>query len=153
MSILSILLSHVLGSHIHPPFRRSMPSSIKHTPGTFPLGTRLCVQCRHMCHAVSTPGPGGVTPSSSIGFLDWPHIPTLVFSVHFVLTRAHPVPTFRSVTHPRIALSQARLTLEFFLNELPKKKLQLVGMGFPINPNEPCARVSQLGRNIQEYSS
>src|SRR4051812_47115169 len=40
------------------------------------------------------------------------------------------LPTSRSVTHPRIALGQARLTLEFFSNELPEKKLQLVGMGF-----------------------
>src|SRR3954463_185434 len=39
------------------------------------------------------------------------------------------LPTFRSVTHPRIALGQARLTLEFFSNELPEKKLQLVSMG------------------------
>src|SRR4051812_10071418 len=72
--------------------------------------------------------PGGVTPGSLIGYLVWPHRPTLVFSVHFVLTHAHPVPTYQSVTHPRIALGQSRITLEFFLNELPEKKLQLVGM-------------------------
>ena len=72
MGILSILLIHVSGSHIHPPFRRSMPSSIKHTPGTFPLGTRLGVQCRHMCHAVSTPGHTRHAP----------HIPPLI--------RTHP---------------------------------------------------------------
>src|SRR3954471_11961361 len=40
------------------------------------------------------------------------------------------LPTSLSVTHLRIALGQACLTLEFFLNELPEKKLQLVGMGF-----------------------
>src|SRR5215216_6180736 len=72
MGILSILLRHVPGSHIHPPFRRSMPSSIKHTPETFPLGTRLCVQCRHMCHAVSTLGHTHHAP----------HVPPL--------TRTHP---------------------------------------------------------------
>ena len=47
---------------------------------------------------------------------------------HFVLTRAHPGRTSRSVTHPQIALGQARLTPEFFANELPEKKLQLVDM-------------------------
>ena len=36
--------------------------------------------------------------------------------------------TSRSVTHPQIAPGQARLTSEFFSNELPEKKLQLVGM-------------------------
>ena len=44
-------------------------------------------------------GPGGVTPGSLIGYLDWPHRPTLVFSAHFVLTRAHPVTHF-PVGHP-----------------------------------------------------
>src|SRR4051812_42138085 len=38
------------------------------------------------------------------------------------------LPTSRSVTHPIIPLGQTRLTLEFFSNELPEKKLQLVGM-------------------------
>src|SRR5215216_4945701 len=59
----------------------------------------------HVCssHRPVTPrpllGPGGVTPGSLIGYLDWPHRPTLVFSVHFVLTRAHPVTHF-PVGHP-----------------------------------------------------
>ena len=63
---------------------------------------------------------------SSLGFLDWPHRPTLVFSAHFVLTRAHPGMTSRSVTHPQIAPGKARLTPEFFSDELPEKKLQLI---------------------------
>src|ERR1043165_8097404 len=59
---------------------------------------------------------------------DCPHRPTLVFPAHFVLTRAHPRTTSRSVTHPQIALSQARLTLEFFGSGLPEKKVHLVDM-------------------------
>src|SRR5664279_435723 len=72
------------------------------------------------------PPSGPVTPGSSPGSLEWPHRPTLVFSAHFVLTGAHPGRTSRSVTHPQIALGQARLTFEFFVNELPEQKLQLV---------------------------
>src|SRR6185312_9888639 len=51
-----------------------------------------------------------------------------VFSVHIVLTRAHPGRTSRSVTHPQISPGQARLTSEFFGDQLPEKKLQLIGM-------------------------
>ena len=58
----------------------------------------------------------------------YPHRPTHIFSAHFVLTRAHPGITFRTVTHPQIAPGQARLTSEFFEELLPEKKLQLVGM-------------------------
>jgi hypothetical protein len=36
-----------------------------------------------------------------------------------------PDKIFRSVTHPEIALSQARLTLEFFAGELTEKKVYL----------------------------
>jgi hypothetical protein len=66
---------------------------------------------------------GPVTLGSSLGSLDWPHRPTLVFSAHFVLTRAHPGKTSRSVTHRQIAPS-----LEFFSDELPEKKVYLVDM-------------------------
>ena len=48
--------------------------------------------------------------------------------MHFVISRAHPGPTFRSVTHPRTTPSQARLTLEFCLNGLPEKKEFLIDM-------------------------
>ena len=48
--------------------------------------------------------------------------------MHIVLTRVHPGPTSWSVTHPRIAPSQARLTLEFFSSGLPEKKEFLVDM-------------------------
>ena len=58
----------------------------------------------------------------------YPHRPTHIFSAHFVLTRAHPGITFRTVTHPQIAPGQARLTSEFFGDRLPENKLQLVGM-------------------------
>lgn len=37
--------------------------------------------------------------------------------------------TSRSVTHPQITKGQARLTLEFFVDEFPEKKLQLIDMG------------------------
>ena len=57
-----------------------------------------------------------------------PHRLTHVFSVHFILTRAHPGRTSRSVTHPQISPGQARLTSEFFGDRLPEKKLQLVDM-------------------------
>src|SRR4051812_6292577 len=60
--------------------------------------------------------------------LDCPHKPTLVFSVHFVLTREHPGTTSRSVTHPKTTPSQARLTLEFLGAGLPEKKVHLVDM-------------------------
>jgi hypothetical protein len=39
-----------------------------------------------------------------------------------------PEKTSRSVTHPEIAPGQARLTLEFFADGLPEKKLQLSGI-------------------------
>jgi hypothetical protein len=39
-----------------------------------------------------------------------------------------PGKTSRSVTHPEIAPGQARLTLEFFADGLPEKKLQLSGI-------------------------
>src|SRR4051812_34948139 len=82
----------------------------------------------HMCNA----------PATLIGYLpnhgrcawdpDCPHIPTLVFSAHFVLTRAHPGSTSRSVTHPKTTPGQARLTWEFFPDGLPEKKVHLVDM-------------------------
>src|SRR4051812_6762186 len=60
--------------------------------------------------------------------VDCPHIPTLVFYAHFVLTRAHPGLTSRSVTHPKTTPSKARLTLDFFPDGLPEKKVHLVDM-------------------------
>ena len=72
---------------------------------------------------------------------DYPHRPTHVFSAHFVLTRARPGRTSRSVTHPKIAPGQARLTSEFFGDRLPEKKLQLVDMSILIillSPGSGC---------------
>ena len=59
---------------------------------------------------------------------DCPHRPTLVFLVHFVLTRAHLGSTSGSVTHSHIASSQACLTLRFLSDGLLKKKEFLVDM-------------------------
>ena len=78
----------------------------------------------------NVPPPRGQARSHLANFqdIDCPHRPTPVFSAHFVLTRAHLGRTSRSVTHPQISPSQARLTSEFFGDQLPEKKLQLVGM-------------------------
>ena len=48
------------------------------------------------CNAPDTPAGGRYSWRD----LDWPHRSILVFSAHFVLTRAHPGATSRSVTHP-----------------------------------------------------
>jgi hypothetical protein len=48
--------------------------------------------------------------------------------VHFCPHLCTPRKTSRSITHPKIALGQARLTMEFFTGGLPKKKVYLVGM-------------------------
>jgi hypothetical protein len=73
-------------------------------------------------HPVARP----VTPGSSLGPLDCPHRSTLVFSVHFVLTRAHPGSTSRSVTHPQIAPGQARLTWSSFQMSFRKRRYTLL---------------------------
>ena len=62
--------------------------------------------------------------------------------MQFVLTRAHPERSSRSVTHPEIAPGQARLTLEFFRDWLPEKKLQLVDMSILSILLSPWAGVS-----------
>src|SRR3954471_5991432 len=74
------------------------------------------------------PGYNHRFPAYAWRDLDYPDRPTLVFSAHFVLTRAHLGATSQSVTHPQIAPSQARLTLEFFEDVLPEKKVHLVDM-------------------------
>ena len=64
-----------------------------------------------------------------------------------MLTRAHPGRTSRSVTHPQIAPSQARLTSEFFGDRLPEKKLQLVGMSILLillSPGPGCHMLTPL---------
>jgi hypothetical protein len=61
--------------------------------------------------------------------------------MHFVLTRAHPGRTSRSVTHPEIALGQTCLTSELFGDGLLEKKLQLVGMSIlsiQLSPGLEC---------------
>ena len=90
----------------------------------FSSGVTWVISCNTPAH----PRAGPVTPGSSLGSPDWPHRSTLVFSAHFVLTRAHPGTSSRSVTHPWSAPGQARLTSEFLPDELPEKKLQLVDM-------------------------
>ena len=79
--------------------------------------------------------------------IDYPHRPTHVFSTHFVLTRAHPGRSSRSVTHLEIALDKARLTLEFFRDRFPEKKLQLVGMSILLillSPGPRCHMLTPL---------
>jgi hypothetical protein len=78
------------------------------------------------CNTPATPWHGPVTPGSSLGSLDCPHRPTLVFSVHFVLTRVHPGKTSRSVTHHQIALGQARLTWSSFQMSFWKRSCNLL---------------------------
>jgi hypothetical protein len=78
-------------------------------------------------------------PDSSLGPQEYPHRPTHVFPAHFVLTHAHPGRTFRSVTHHS---KPSMLNFGVFWDELPKKKLQLVGMSILINPIKPWAEMS-----------
>ena len=66
--------------------------SVSSDPNDMPLST---------CNAPDTPAGG----CYSWRDLDWPHRSILVFSAHFVLTRAHPGATSRSVTHPEITPS------------------------------------------------
>ena len=66
---------------------------------------------------------------------------------HFVLTRAHPGRTSRSVTHPQISPNQTRLTSEFFRDRLPEKKLQLIGMSILyiiLSPEPGCHILTPL---------
>jgi hypothetical protein len=48
--------------------------------------------------------------------------------VYFCSHFCTPEKTSRSVTHPKIAPSQARLTPEFFAGGLPEKKVYFDGM-------------------------
>jgi hypothetical protein len=134
MSILSILLSPEPGCHTLTHLedrrpRRSTPvqelplsdTSMRPVPTHVPRrATCLHTRPTHARVTVrvgsdtkcNTPPPRGqpVTPGSSLGSLDYPHRPTLVFTAHFVLTRAHSGSTSQSVTHPQIAPGQAHLT-------------------------------------------
>jgi hypothetical protein len=54
---------------------------------------RIAQGCKIFHWSTVTPRPPRgrpVTPGSCLGSLDYPHRPTLVFSAHFVLTRAYP---------------------------------------------------------------
>jgi hypothetical protein len=84
---------------------------------------------------------GPVTPGSYLGFLDWPHRPILVFSAHFIITRAHPGSTSRSVTHRQIAPGQACLTWSSFQMSFRKKGIPC-WYEYPINPIKPWAKIS-----------
>jgi hypothetical protein len=68
------------------------------------------------------------SPHSQPRIIDWPHRPTLVFSMHFCPLLCTPGKTSLSITHPEIALGQARLTPDFFTGGLPEKKVYLGGM-------------------------
>jgi hypothetical protein len=99
------------------------------------------------CNTPTTPGRA-CTPDSSLGSLDLPHRPTHVFPSHFVLTRVNPGTTSRSVTHPHITPGQARLTSEFFGDELLENKLQLFGMSILsillISPGPRCHKTTTI---------
>jgi hypothetical protein len=151
MSILSILLNPEPGCHTLIPLedrrpRRSTPvqelpllNTSMHPvpthvprratcPHTWPAHARVTarVSSDTKFNTPTTPWLGPVTPGSSLGSLDWPHRPTLVFSVHFILTHAHPGRTSRSVTHPQIALGQARLTQSSFEVSSRKRSCNLL---------------------------
>jgi hypothetical protein len=59
--------------------------------------------------------------------------------VHFVLTHAHPERT--SVTHRS---KPSTLNFGVFSDELPEKKMQLIGMNILINPIKPWVGMSHL---------
>ncbi|AES77776.1 hypothetical protein MTR_7g017090 [Medicago truncatula] len=61
-----------------------------------------------------------VTYYTALRIANCPHRPTRVFSVCFVLTRTFFRKTFQKVIHPKIAQSQARLTVEFLWFGQPK---------------------------------
>src|SRR4051812_44354272 len=91
--------SYTSGLHICIPSIR-VPISVQSsvcapcTDFCFPFQTWPRQVCS--CNALDTPAGGRYSWRD----LDWPHRSILVFSAHFVLTRAHPGATSRSVTHP-----------------------------------------------------
>jgi hypothetical protein len=154
-------------SHTHP-LRRPTSSSVNPSAGTSHIGhvhascADPCATTGHMsahlthtrrvtarvvsdtkCNTPASPWPGPVTPGSSLGSLDCPHRPTLVFSVHFVLTCAHPGTT-SPVGHPSSNCSRpSTLNLEFFSDELLEKKVYLVDMSILsiiLSPRPGCHR-------------
>jgi hypothetical protein len=153
MSILSIILSLGLRCHTLTPLedRRPRGSTIVQE---LPLLDTSMRPVPTMCHDgphVRAPDPHtpvlpqgsalipNVTPRAPHGraCYPWqlsrisrlspvPHRSTLVVHVHFVLTHAHPGRTSRSVTHPQIALGQARLTWSFFQMSFRKRRYTLL---------------------------
>ena len=75
--------------------------------------------------------------TANYGLFALTHRPTQVFSVHFVLTLAHPGITSWSVTHLQIAPGQACLTSEFFRDRLPGKEIATYWYEYSINPIKP----------------
>jgi hypothetical protein len=80
-----------------------------------------------VCKTLSSPRSVVLTPTSPQG------IYTIPIGQHefFVCTFPHsyaPKKNFQSVTHPKIALGQTRLTQMFFQDRFPKTKIHLIGM-------------------------
>ena len=69
-----------------------------------------------------------IMPDGSLESLDWPHKPTLVFSMHFVLTHVRPEGTSYLVIHPNIAPNQAHLISMFYRDELSVRNTHIVSM-------------------------
>jgi hypothetical protein len=82
----------------------------------------------HSCNTPATLSLSVVTPSSPPRIIDKPYRLTLVFFMHFCPHLCILKKTFQSVTHPKIAPDQARLTPEFFAGGLSKKKVYFDGM-------------------------
>jgi len=88
-----------------------------------PTSLRLVCPRNTSCWERSTMIPLEMS-QATFRIVEWPHKPTRVFLVCFVLT--HSFQENPEVTHPEIALSQARLTVKFLWFGLPKSKCILL---------------------------
>jgi len=77
-----------------------------------------------LCNA---PPPRGRAYLHQIAYLGH-RLPSQINISLFCTLYPHSCATSRSVIHPQIVPGQACLTLEFFTDQLPEKKLQLVRM-------------------------
>jgi hypothetical protein len=94
--------------------------------------------------------PGPPTTGSSLGPQGYPHRPTHVFPVHFLLTDAHLGRTSQSVTY---CSRSSALNFGVSGDGVPEKKLQLIGMSILINPFMPWARMSYTHPNLRRSTS
>jgi hypothetical protein len=128
---------------LHPHhLKRPTSSSVNLKLGTSPLGhvrvssaSACAMSCDH-----SGPTPAIRTMPAQLRHTctrETMRVGSQVLSAYFVLTRAHLGRTFRSVTHPKIALGQARLTSEFFWRWASGKEVTTYRYEYPINPVKP----------------